>query len=152
MGNPLSTGMVTVSASEWGYADHLDKICWQENYSSVFTSGKPESWICFTLNNGYALRPSRYRIQHAGDCKSHVLRSWVLEASATGDVWDVLSIHNNDSSLAAEEGSHASWAIASESIKNPYAMFRITITGPNSTQGYHIMLGSVEFWGVLTKN
>lgn len=149
---PVTTGLVEISASEWGYCDHIDRVCWQENPSSVFTGGKFGSWICFRFNQGYRAKPNRYRIQHAGDCASHTLRNWVFEGSVDNSSWDVLSIHNNDQSIADSEGAHASWEIAAASIKRAYSHFRITITGPNSAAGHHLMLGSIELWGVMEKD
>jgi hypothetical protein len=150
--SPVTTGLVDVTASEWGYCDHIDRVCWQENPSSVFTGGKFGSWICFRLNQGYKVKPNRYRIQHAGDCGSHTLRNWVFEGSVDNANWDVLSIHNSDTSMADAEGSHASWEIAAASVKRAYNHFRLTITGPNSAGGHHLMIGSIELWGMLDKD
>lgn len=149
--SPVAAGLVQVTSADWGYVDHIEKVCWQENESSVFTGGKFGAWISFTLSDGYHVKPDRYRIQHAGDCSSHVLRNWVFEGSCDELNWDVLSIHNNDTSIEEVSGGHASWEIAPASVKKPYSSFRLTNTGPNSSGGHHLMLGSLELWGSLTK-
>eukprot|EP00300_Choanocystis_sp_HF-7_P036288 c52129_g1_i1.p1 GENE.c52129_g1_i1~~c52129_g1_i1.p1 ORF type:complete len:517 (-),score=65.97 c52129_g1_i1:38-1408(-) len=149
--SPVTSGLVQVTASEWGYSDHIERVCWQENPSSVFTAGKNGAWICLTLN-GHKVKPVRYRIQHASDCPSHVLRNWMFEGSSDGSNWHTLSMHKNDISLEEREGSYASWEIAPASVKQAYSQFRLLITDHNSSHGYHLMIGSVEIWGMLMQD
>ena len=58
-----------------------------------------------------------------------MLRHWVLEASSDGAAWTALRTHANDTSLADQAGSTASWPLAAD---RAYRHFRVRQTGPNS--------------------
>jgi hypothetical protein len=124
----------------------------------ALTSASQGSWICFDfLSRG--IIPTHYTLRHYTQA-SYALRHWVLEGSADGEEWVLLRAHANDTSLAARDATKT-WALdgsddptgsgnaRASAPSTPFRKFRVRMTGPNSSNSWHLVCSGFEIFGKL---
>lgn len=88
---------------------------------------------------------------HFSTVDGEALRSWQLQGSADGgSTWVTLSDHVADTSLSVRSAKKT-WSIP-HAVSTPtdrFSLFRVVMTGPNSSHRYHLALGQIELYGRL---
>jgi hypothetical protein len=146
--NPAAIDAVRVSSSElMGDSVHIMYFVGRE---TVRLCSKPilNSWFSVDLIDKY-LTPTHYTVRHYSSWDTEALRDWVLEASAGGKEFTVLSKHTKDVSLR-KKGSTHTWKIPETSGK--FRVFRLRITDKNSNDHLYLCCSGIELYGRLYYN
>ena len=122
----------------------------------ALTSASQGSWICFDFMQR-AILPTYYTLRHYTQA-SYALRNWVLEGSRDGEEWLLLRAHVNDTALAARDAT-SSWKIDlgqlhdkkrdETGLMEPFRKLRIRMTGPNSSNSWHLVCSGFEVYGKM---
>ncbi|KAK6110532.1 HECT-domain (ubiquitin-transferase) family protein [Brugia pahangi] len=144
--NPASVHVVFVTSSDGErlpYGQHEDIL--SREALNCHTSDDKNAH--FTIDLGIYFYPKTYTLRHARGYGRSALRNWLLQGSHNGRIWDVLVVHENDTSLNYP-GSTASWPIACPEDKGPYRYIRIAQNGRNaSNQNHYLSLSGFEIYG-----
>ena len=138
----MDAGRVTVTASS--QEEGTPNMVVGRTAQHCHTTHAANSWFAVDLGEGRAIQPTHYSLRHESGNRPHVLRHWVLEASSDGAAWTALRTHANDTSLAAQAGSTASWPLAAD---RAYRHFRVRQTGKDSNGHAYLMLSGFEIYG-----
>ncbi|MFH4979391.1 hypothetical protein AB6A40_006100 [Gnathostoma spinigerum] len=148
--NPASVQIVSVTSSDGArqpYGHPEDILSRDVNPLNCHTSDDKNAH--FTIDLGVYIYPSCYTLRHARGYGRSALRNWLLQGSRNSKTWDVLLIHENDTSLS-EPGSTATWLIAQEEGKGPYRYLRIAQNGKNaSNHTFYLSLSGFEVYGIV---
>ena len=79
------------------------------------------------------------------------MHATVLQGSNNGEDWKTLRSHVNELTVKMP-GQYASWPVTGHAALFPYQMFRLALTGPNSSKYNNLCLSYVEFYGYLLCN
>ena len=139
--NPMDAGRVTVTASSQ-HQGTPNMVVGREA-QMCYTGNDANAWFAVDLGEGRAIQPTHYSLRH-WNIAAHALRHWVLEASSDGAAWTALRTHANDTSLAAQAGSTASWPLAAD---RAYRHFRVRQTGKCGAGYDQLMLSGFEIYG-----
>ncbi|MCP9265968.1 HECD1 [Dirofilaria immitis] len=144
--NPASVHVVFVTSSEGErlpYGQHEDIL--SRDALNCHTSDDKNAY--FTIDLGVYFYPNTYTLRHARGYGRSALRNWLLQASHNGQIWDVLVVHENDTSLNYP-GSTATWPVVCSEGKGPYRYIRIAQNGKNaSNQNHYLSLSGFEIYG-----
>ena len=145
--NPHDAGLVVASMSSIvpGYGSASRFVQGRQHGDYNHTENTPQSWMAVDLKRG--LLPTHYCLRSDKHSGNHKLRQWRLEGSNDSSKWTTLREHVNDASLGDEAFSVASWPIEAEG--KAFRHFRILQTGPNSSNGNHVMCTGIELYGTL---
>lgn len=69
-----------------------------------------------------------------------------LQGSSDGKTWVTLRAHVNDNTVNLP-GQYASWPVTGHAALFPYRMFRLLLTGPNSSKRNNMCVSYLEFYG-----
>lgn len=72
----------------------------------------------------------------------------VLQGSNDGEAWKTLRSHVDELTVKMP-GQYASWPVTGHGALFSYQMFRLVLTGPNSSEHNNLCLSYVEFYGYL---
>ncbi|KAI6657623.1 E3 ubiquitin-protein ligase HECTD1 isoform X6 [Oopsacas minuta] len=150
--NPHDIRLVNITSSDGLYpasgflSDFLSR---DTTPHKSYIGNKKDSWLMLDL--GLWFIPTMYSIRHAAGFENSGLRNWRFEGSKNGRKWQLLSKHENDSSLV-HPGSTCSWPVkAPEDETEGWRFFRIKITGPDASGKYfYICISGIELYGMLT--
>lgn len=78
----------------------------------------------------------------------HNVHVIVMQGSTNGEHWKTLRSHVNELTVKMP-GQYASWPVTGHAALFPYQMFRLVLTGPNSSKHNNLCLSYVEFYGYL---
>merc|ERR1712228_774104 len=139
--NPADSAVVTVNSSMPNkYSSPLNSFvgriasnCWIDSSEICFISVDLKS-IKIRLN--YYTLQSAYWIKH-------MLRNWNLEGSNDALKWNVIKKHENDHSFSDAQQT-CGWTVDCDEF---YSMFRLLVTGPNSSYYWSISCAGIEFYG-----
>uniref|UniRef100_A0A915PQB4 E3 ubiquitin-protein ligase n=1 Tax=Setaria digitata TaxID=48799 RepID=A0A915PQB4_9BILA len=144
--NPASVNVVFVTSSDGErlpYGQHEDIL--SRDALNCHTSDDKNAH--FTIDLGVYFYPSTYTLRHARGYGRSALRNWLLQGSQNGRTWDVLVVHENDTSLNYP-GSTATWPVVCSEGKGPYRYIRIAQNGKNaSNQNHYLSLSGFEIYG-----
>ncbi|CAG9534153.1 unnamed protein product [Cercopithifilaria johnstoni] len=144
--NPASVHVVFVTSSDGErlpYGQHEDIL--SREALNCHTSDDKNAH--FTIDLGVYFYPNTYTLRHARGYGRSALRNWLLQGSNNGRIWDVLVVHENDTSLNYP-GSTATWPIVCSEGKDPYRYIRIAQNGKNaSNQNHYLSLSGFEIYG-----
>ena len=89
-----------------------------------------------------------YAIRHDASSEGF-LRNWELRGSEDGKNWTTLSSHVDDKTITRAH-QYGSWR-AEQATCTPLSVFRIVLTGPNSSRcnPYRLSLSWFELYGYL---
>jgi hypothetical protein len=150
--NPMTSGLVNVSASSVLSDSHPLSAVVGTNVVRCVTKAEQNSWIMIDFINN-TVRPSHYSLRHYSSWDSEALRFWTFEGSNDRVVWQLLREHINDESLNSKGATHT-WLIdqAQPSIVNSpqgFRYFRILQTGENSNKHHYLACSGFEIYGKL---
>eukprot|EP00756_Hemistasia_phaeocysticola_P062045 Hpha_TRINITY_DN5473_c0_g1::TRINITY_DN5473_c0_g1_i1::g.192511::m.192511 len=110
-----------------------------------------------------AITPTHYSLKHGRDQKTHVLRSWKLEASHDGEAWDTIDTRTDDATLkdgtqgGVEPFSHGTWQLEEGNVNGRYRFFRVLgkrnwekDRGFAEPGGLYLHLSGFEVYGTAT--
>ena len=144
--NPHTSGLLELSAStvEAGslavLADRSDSV--------FYTVSQPDSWIQLNLKTK-KLKVDKYTLKNRAAGGGYYLRNWKLQGSNNLlQPWVDLDVRVNDPTLNQDN----TWGVftCSNPSDTAFQVLRILETGVNSSGTYHMVLGEVEFYGLLT--
>ncbi|MEH1940094.1 MAG: discoidin domain-containing protein [Nostoc sp.] len=142
--NPYNNGVtITASGVESGSLAQLT----DRSGSDFWTPSANGSFVMFHLDTG-KLKCNYYSVKSRANSAGYYPRNWKLEASVNGSEWFYLHNHVNDTSLNGVN----QWASFPIETTIAASYFRLTTTGVNSDNYYHLCLGEVEFYGTFTPN
>ena len=154
--NPVSTGMISVTASSPASRSGTDpralvsrSFC-RLNFAGERRNihGTSESWWMIDLGEHHRLRCTRYCLRHDGS--ADFLRDWCLQGSSDGFNWETLILHTNDQTLRMS-GQYASWPVrkCGRESQNTHRYFRIFQTVPNAIapNPTHVSLSNIDLYG-----
>jgi hypothetical protein len=127
--------------------DAVTSIASQSAIGSRFISDVNDgAWIKIDLHEN-RLVLEHYSLMHYSSSDGEILRSWTLEGSVNGAQWTSLSNHVNDCTLSRRSQRHT-WAV---STLNDTAcrLFRLRMTGPNSSHRLRLACGAIELFGKI---
>ncbi|VDN22260.1 unnamed protein product [Gongylonema pulchrum] len=160
--NPASVSVVCVTCSDGErlpYGRHEDILSRDVNALNCHTSDDKNAH--FTVDLGVYVYPDTYTLRHARGYGRSALRTWLLQGSVDGNTWDVLMVHEGDTSLS-HPGSTATWPLSCNegkgishyivlmglSLGSPYRYIRIAQNGKNaSNQNHYLSLSGFEIYG-----
>jgi hypothetical protein len=108
------------------------------------TNNEPNSWICIEFKN-HRIKPTHYSIRSRIDGDWHHLRSWNLEGLTDDGKWVRLDCRTGTTDLAGA-GAVRTFSIGSVC---EVRSVRLQQPGANSSNGNHLVLKSIEFFGEL---
>jgi len=148
-GNPFTNGKASVLQSHSGNDTQLTHIV-DPNFSTSEWIGMnnhsstPGKYFEFDLKD-YRLNLTAYTIQSGSPSWSsaHYLRTWEIRASVDGTDWVTIDTKTNDNSF------NTTLQAVTFEIENAefYKMFRLVMTGENSSNDYQLGIHRVEFFG-----
>jgi len=149
--NPFLNGAASAIQSHSGLGNQQPSFIIDPNFSTSSYIGMNQhstltgKYFEFDLKT-YHLNLTAYTIQAASQAwttNAHNLRTWELRASADGTNWVVIDSKRNDSSL------NTSLQVVTFEINNSdfYKMFRLVMTGENSSNSYQFAIHRIEFFG-----
>jgi len=90
--------------------------------------------------------PTFYSLRHTLSRDNEALRNWKFQGSKDNNVYVDLKTHTNDTALAVKGGTKT-WQI--DSCSEYYQYFRVTMTGPNSSNNNYYSLAGFEVYGLV---
>jgi hypothetical protein len=108
---------------------------------------EPGQWMSVDLGKGRSLVPNHYCLRHGRRNGAARLRSWRLEGSNDGELWETLKKHANDETLPELAYSVGDWAVAR--VTKAYRHFRILMTGADSSGTNRLACAGIELYGEL---
>ncbi|KAH3763084.1 hypothetical protein Pelo_5074 [Pelomyxa schiedti] len=146
--NPHDSGLVIASwscANEGAPQNALER----DHNGSNNTTNVANSWWQVDLRPcGGSVRPSKYSIRHDVN-GGHCIRNWELRGSNDGTTWTTITRHANDKTIVAQFGV-GSWDAAPPTPTSSFSVFRVVMTGLNSSNQNYLMVGGFEIYGLLT--
>ncbi len=138
----LSKIKVTASTQMFeGLFDNL--VDWSKVERSNYLKSMDSAWVQIQIMD-FKIMPNYYSLRHDKN-PTNFLRHWKLEGSVDGNTWIVLKSHSNDTTLSSSLCA-ASWAISTTQYFN---YFRITMTGPCSTNARYLLMNGFELYGSI---
>jgi hypothetical protein len=110
------------------------------------TRDKPGSWVLVDLHDAQ-IEVEYYCLRHGFNDGGVRLRSWELQGSADGEEWATLRSHADDEALANAAFSTAGWAV--KRGQGAFSMFRVLMTGPNSSGTHFLCCAGIELYGTV---
>jgi hypothetical protein len=100
----------------------------------------PGQWVCWDFH-GIRIRPTHYTME------ARALKSWVVEGSLDGANWTEMDRRTDNRNFKL------AWRGASFAVANPVEcrFIRLTATDNRPTDGDHLLLLAVEFFGRLAQ-
>ena len=152
-GNVHDHGIVDVTASSTNGAAFAPRNVADLDGDSIYCSNDVlDTWICYDFKQ-MRVTPTSYSIRsHCHGYPGYFnLKSWVLEVSNDGDVWDVVDSRNDNYELD-DENVTCNFQIPEGRCKSKYRFIRIRQTGPNHRTKltlYYVTMSSFEVFGRL---
>lgn len=143
--NPQTSGKVVVNSTPIGngtVAGFIGHVL-PPDYTCNYTDNSAGAFVSVQLPMPMVI--TRYTLRHDGHDEDHVLRNWNFEGSTDGVEWVPLRQHVNDTSLAAQQFSTASWDANPDGLA--FSHFRVIMTGGNSLGRFHLMMAGLELYG-----
>lgn len=141
--NPHTDGKLFISASSVG-AGTVAQLCDRQD-SQFFTDSVNGSWIKITLPVGKNLKLNYYSIKTRNQSSGYHPKNWKLQGSNDDSTWIDLDNQVNNTTLT----NNSQWLSLPVNTNTAYRHWRILVTGFNSSNFYHLVLGEVEFYGQL---
>jgi hypothetical protein len=142
-GNVQDKGIVTITAKSV-YSDDpryaLVNIADLTSVSYFCSTPEPGQWICWNFREN-RVRPTHYTIKS----RWNRLKSWLVESSQDGENWTEIDRRTDNWDMNGEPWT-ASFAVCN-SVECHF--IRLTQTGKNHYDTYHLSIDSVEFFGTL---
>ncbi|KAL3139743.1 hypothetical protein ABBQ38_004048 [Trebouxia sp. C0009 RCD-2024] len=153
--NPVLSGQIKVTASSPVCRNTDPKAVVSRNFQRMnfagasSVSGQAQTWWQVDLGQRHSLTCNYYTLRQDGsqDC----VRNWIMQGSNDGKEWKTLRSHLNEVTVKMP-GQYASWPVTGHAALFPYQMFRLVLTGPNSSKHNNLCLSYVEFYGYLLCN
>eukprot|EP01083_Nonionella_stella_P095038 266732_1 len=143
--NPAKQGLIAIKSSGWEDGNIEDVLSRTKVMGDCGSSNTKHSWLSIDFGAKKKIKPSHYTLRHDG-WNGGYLRKWHFEGSNDGINWNVLMEHHNDKNLNSPYATHT-WAIDGNGY---YQMFRIFMTGINSTRQCYLSCSGFEIYGYLT--
>ena len=144
-GNVHENHIVTISASSTSHCFPYQVANTNEWNDCWISQNKPDQWIQFDFINKvvmlqhYTIKTHRYS---KGSCH---LKSWKVEGSNDGELWEVIDKEDND--LLNEENKEATFECQKKD--GAFRYIRLLQTGPNHRGDHMLALTRIEFYGFL---
>jgi len=144
-GNIHLKGVVEIISSSSSQLTPPHKIADKEWTTGWFSDDKEDSWILFNFK-AQKVRISYYAIKtlHRGPNNIH-LKSWVLEGSNDGNMWQQIDKRENNCDLNGR--NRIGWWKVEDS--DPYNMIKLKQTGRNHAGTNTLMVSNIEFFGTV---
>ena len=143
--NPCTAGLVTVTSSPLSrLSEPCSTLVSRDYIEPCHTEDEVWSWFCFDLHSA-CFQLSHYTLQSS---RSLEPRHWKLEGSVDGEQWDVLDMHNNNSTLQNSNKSRHTWSVATRKGRW-HRHFRIMQTARNRIGTHVFYLCPMELYGAL---
>ena len=145
-GNVHRNGVVQITASSVARGDMGPENAVELGTDSCFCSrSEPNSWICCDFRKRrVALVSYSIRSPRAPSCP----KSWVLEVSNDGIVWQVVDHRENNEHLKCACVTH-NFDIRAP-LRESFRFVRLRNTGKNHDANDHLHLSSLELFGTLS--
>ena len=151
--NPHTSRKVVVSSTPQGFEPST--IEWfighaippgESNQGYMYTQNVAGAFVSVQLPAPMVI--TRYTLRHDAHGGSRVLRNWNFEGSTDGVEWVLLRQHVNDTSLAEQKHSTASWDVNPNGLA--FSHFRVIMTGAKASGSNHLMMAGLELYGRST--
>lgn len=108
--------------------------------------GSNFSWWMVDIGQDHQLMCNYYTLRQDGSAT--YFRSWALQGSIDGENWIDLSVHKDDRTIC-QPGQFASWPIQGPTSLLPFRFFRVTLTGPTTSQSnpWNFCICFIELYG-----
>ena len=151
-GNVHQKGMVNVTSSSGNNAFEAVNLENTESYFQTSRAAKtPNMWLKYDFKN-IKIRPTHYSIRsrHDGDQGYYHPKSWVIEASNTGNDndWKILDSQNGVSYLDGRRLTHT-FKINQTGSNEYYRFIRFRQTDKNTGGNHDIRLSALEYFGYM---
>ena len=147
-GNVHKANAITVTASSYYSIRYPTNIVDLAHEEYFYSKNEPNQWIQYEFKTG-TVSVESYTLKTRQYGGGYHIRSWVVETSVNGDIWDELDNQDNMDDMA-EEG-----CVKSFHVKKPssYARFiRIRQTGHNSNGSNIMTLARFEIFGTFVED
>ena len=98
--NPVESKKLRVCASSLASGSLAMTVDHEGRQVLYQSTDAPLSWVLFDFQED-SIRPTMYTLAHHSTFHGCCMRAWQLEASDDNNVWHILSRHNNDTTLNA---------------------------------------------------
>ena len=145
--NPAKLGLIKIKANGFSYSSDW---CFVERAQhNAWTKDGRDSWISIDFGDKMLIRPTAYSLRQATGWKgNHEMRNWELMGSNNGMDWSAIIRHENCQDLKnAGNMETATWRI--ENFSSSFQMFKIQMTGPNSSGSWEFTTSGFEIYGFL---
>ncbi|KJH41368.1 HECT-domain protein [Dictyocaulus viviparus] len=147
--NPASIGIVQVTSSDQRQPFGKPEDVLSRDVNPINCHSSDDKNANFTIDLGIFIYPTAYTLRHARGYGRSALRNWLLQGSKDKQVWEVLVVHSDDTSLG-DPGSTATWPIEDDRNKGPFRYLRIAQNGKNSSgQTYYLSISGFEIYGEI---
>lgn len=111
-----------------------------------FEDGKKSTWWMVDIGKDHQLMCNYYTMRQ--DSSTAYVRSWALEGSLDGHIWTNLRKHENDQTIV-KPGQYASWPVNDPASFLPFRFFRVSMTGPTTSEAnpWNLCICFFELYG-----
>jgi len=142
--NPAQDGLVDLTTSGLLSDSYPLHYIVGKSVVRCVTASNENGFVCIDFK-GMRVRASHYTLRHYSSWDTECLRNWQLEGSDDGARWELLRRHKYDTSLNGKGATHT-WDLPST---QPFRMFRLMLTGPNSNRHHYLACSGFELYGTL---
>lgn len=139
--NPHTQNRLTVSASSIGLGEVSQLVDRQNN--EFYTQSVDGSWIAIDFLENNSLECNYYSIKSHNAQYQYHPRNFKLQGSNNNITWEDLDVQINNSTLV----NSSQWLSLPVDSNKSYRYLRI-LSGQDSSGGYYLILGEVEFYGI----
>lgn len=140
--------VIFTASSIWGNYSNSNPINVSrfDDHSFFISDDKPNGWICIDFN-AHKIIPTDYTLKTSRYIRSWYLRSWILEGSVDNESWENLDEEKDCAYLNGRNRIHTFKINHQTSTK--FQFIRIRSTGPNWGGSDHLVIESLEIYGIL---
>ena len=151
-GNVHRKGVVEVTASSDFVGQVPENVVDLEEPSCYGSDNAKDTWLCYDFKDKrVSLTSYTLRSRFNGSKDAHNLKSWVIEASNDGTMWEIIDQRDDNNDLNDRNVTH-NFEIQSPQTAQAFRYVRLRQTGPNHYPGtfYFVNISSFELFGTLS--
>jgi hypothetical protein len=142
--NPADIGTVRITTGPDEWRGSSSSICGRRCVISS-SRGTPDPWFAVELVVDVVL--THYSLRHGWCNGDGAMTSWILSASADGEIWTPVDRRVKEVALAHGPYAHGTWAVEN---CPPSRCFKVQMVGGHTQGRYYMYCSGFEIYGRVT--
>jgi hypothetical protein len=133
--NPCETNKIKLSSFPGTNLGNIEDVLLNE-IGQWYPDSNPNSQVTIDFRpSNILISPTHYTMSYYRDGHGYLTRSWKLMGSNDGEHFEIIKEHVNDETMT-EQNPTVTWPII---CSRRYSVFRIQVTGLDSSQSYYFL-------------